>query len=130
MTIAEARQIVGKSLGLPAFDVPADLNKNDRERLYDGLAEYIVRQWAPFTASQRDWAQKRIDSPFFRQSIEDYGAGDAVGDFAGEFGKQAKEIVTLQHAGIRNLLFVAALGAGLYFAFKADVIKKSLRAKA
>lgn len=128
MTIAEARQIVGKSLGLPAFKVPADLNANDRERLYDGLADYIVRNWDRFDATAREWAGKRIDSPFFRQSLEEYSIANAVSDFSGEFAKQGKAIVTLEAPFVRKALLFGAIGFGLYLAIKAGAAGNRLKA--
>lgn len=120
MTIAEARQTVGRELGLGAFETPADLTPNDRERLYDALADYIIANWDEFDKRAREWASRRIDSPLFKTPLEDYSAKDALSSFAGEFARQGKQIVSFENPFVRYAVIFGAVGFGLYLAVKAD----------
>lgn len=123
-----ARQEVGQSLDLPSFETPADLSAADRERLYDGLAEYIIEHFEQADSTQKEWASKRIDSTLFRQPLEEYGASDAIKSFTGEFVEQGKKILSFENKLVRNVVIGLAIGGGLYFAFKADKTRQILKA--
>lgn len=127
MSLDELRKIVAGRLDLPAFSVPADLEPNDRERLYDGMADYIVENWDQFGAAERQWASRRIDSPFFKEPLEEFGAGDALKSFAGEFANQAKRIVSFENEFVKFAALGLFIGAGLYFAIKADKASRVIR---
>lgn len=124
MTIEDARQIVGQSIDLPAFATPADLEPNDRERLYDGLADYIISNFDEFPRNARDWAGRRIDSPLFRTPLEEFGAADAAKSFAGEFVEQGRKILSFENRLVSTIAIFGALGFGLYLAFKADTARR------
>lgn len=126
--IESARQEVGQSLDLPSFETPADLSASDRERLYDGLAEYIIEHFEKADSTQKEWAAKRIDSTLFRQPLEEFGAGDALKSFTGEFFEQGKKIVSFENKLVRNVVIGLAIGGGLYLAFKADKTRQLIKA--
>lgn len=130
MDLATARKTVGQRLDLPAFETPADLSPQDRETLYDGLAEFIIENWSEFGRRERDWAGRRIDSPFFKEPLEEYTAADAVKSFGGEFAKRGKEILTFKNPLVRYAVIGGALGLGLYFAFKADKARHVITGRA
>lgn len=128
MTIAEARQAVGQSLGLPPFDDPADLNSEQRERLYDALARFIITNNAQFDRSAYAWAERRIDSPFYRTPPSEYGVTDAIKSFSGEFANQAGKVASFQNPFVSRVVLGLAIGAGIYLALKAGALGKALKA--
>jgi hypothetical protein len=125
--IQAARQAVGQSLRLPAFADPADLSPADRERLYDGLARYILEHFETFAPHEIEWAERRIDGPYYRVPLKDYSVADAVVSFSGAVADSAAKIATFQNPFINRVVIFGALGAGLYLAFKADTLRKIVK---
>ncbi len=117
--IRQLRFVAADRAGIGDFSGSlADLKKEEREVLIDTMAIIVNEDPSLFENSLKDFARKRIASPFFQKPFDEFTASDALSTFGSEFGTQAKEILTLQAGTIKTALLLAAVAFGITRAIK------------
>lgn len=87
--LASARRVAAARIGWtgPTAQIPYEL----KEAYSTALAEIMLKSPDAFTAQSLNTARRELaDRP--NEALVKYGAGEAVGDFAGEVGNQAESI--------------------------------------
>jgi hypothetical protein len=117
MTIPEARNAVGKSLGLYFFDGSAEAYSNlsaaDQVRVTDALSSYIVANAGAFTPAQVSSATARTNSSSFNSPLADDSFD--VGMFGDELLKNAAKVTATGASVLTKALYIAvALGVLAY----------------
>jgi hypothetical protein len=114
MTIPDARNAVGKQLGLYFFDGSADayanLSQADQVRVSDALKAYIVANSGAFTADQVANARKNMASAAYDTGLADTSFD--LGMFGSEVLNNAGKITDAGGTILTRVLYLAA-AAGL-----------------
>jgi hypothetical protein len=127
MTFTELQKYAGNRLGF-SFTVPADLNANDRERLYDEMARVIHANQGQFSEGEVAYAKKRMASGWYENPIKEYTLTQKISDFGEEVVNQAVSInenINPFSQSNRGKLFTLVV-AGLAVYFLAPVIFDSV----
>lgn len=117
-TLQDAQTEAKLALGFK-FEVPADLDPADREKLYDKEADLVLAQRSDFLPNVVTWAEKRRNGSFYNVPYEEFGITDAAKTFAGEVGNQIVSLNdNLNPFSEKNrkwVLTVVVVGALIYF---------------
>lgn len=109
MTISEARNAVGKSLGLTSFDGSTaayqSLSAADQVRVNDALSAYIVANAGAFTPAQFDIAKANTTSPGFNSPLADESFN--YGMFGNELLNNADKLTKAGGSILQNGIYLA-----------------------
>lgn len=119
-SIPELRLKAAERLEIRGFSGSlADLTPDERERVIDQMAIIVNESPEDFDGPAREFARKRIASPFFQKPFDKFTIADGLKTFGTEFANQARQVATLQLGTLKTALFLAAIAAGIVLARKA-----------